>query len=140
MRKLILLTILIMVAAAGGMIPCYGQTGYSPQPCDPITLTCPQFDFYAKSLVERNALVIDTMLLNQQNNALALMFAAKSTQLNNQIQINGETNKMVEKYRDGFENAVGIINNQTAKIRRKNTGLIILTTISVVAVGLVVIK
>lgn len=110
--------------ALGGMIQSSGQTALNSHiiyrtDTGTICLTFQQFDFYAQSLIERNGLCIDTMIMGKQ-------LISKSNEihhLNEQLNLNSIMIQNQEKISQTYKKSFDDLGVSYKKVVKKNNRL-----------------
>lgn len=118
-----------------------GMTVYSqPKDSSRICLTYPQFDFYAQTLVEKEGLMVDTMILSRQIKLQDKTINNLDRQLSIDMEIMNNKDHIIDTQKKSFDDLSIKYNKQGKKVKRlKVTSLVFAVTTFVLGL-LVLIK
>jgi len=94
------------------MIRCVGQ-----QDSNKICLTYPQFDFYAKNLVERNRLVIDTGLLKNELVLKKSIIFYKDNQISGFKSVIIQKDSIINTHKHAYDNLYVKYEGEVGKVK-----------------------
>jgi len=103
-------------------------------------MTCDEFDFYAQSVVEREGLVIDTLLMGLQIYEYNDVVRYKDGQIGNLENISHQKDTIILKYHESFGKLSKDYQKSEKKVKRNRTIALALAGISAVLCIIVLLK